>query len=324
MAGKAIDSSASGCLVLILPMAFLLAILFLAWPVLLALIVAGIGWRVWQSYQWQKWSQQVNPFFHKLIQENQGAITAMDLVMKANLSGTAAQRYLDAKAEEFGAQRQDYEGKGTVYYFITSSTLGSIFDNSDPSSLYEQDNAPRTPFLESKQVATTNLQTLVAETEVSSLDEINEVVESEEVTSNEALESEAEEVTTSTVDDSELSNQYEIQDSEELSVSNLQKIFDESEPPDIYQSETSTVDASALIESTTEQKQEQPTAEKQTVNQGLIQSELAKRLDVHSSTILKRRSESYFSEWSQSRDPEGIAWKYSRKSKLFYPLTVDS
>jgi hypothetical protein len=55
-------------------------------------------------------------------------------------------------------------------------------------------------------------------------------------------------------------------------------------------------------------------------SQSLIQAELAKRLDVHSSTVGKRKSDPDFSEWSQSRDPEGIAWEYSPETKEFLPL----
>jgi hypothetical protein len=51
--------------------------------------------------------------------------------------------------------------------------------------------------------------------------------------------------------------------------------------------------------------------------QSLIQAELAKRLDVHSSTVGKRKSDPDFTEWSQSRDPEGIAWAYSPETKEF-------
>jgi len=61
--------------------------------------------------------------------------------MKANFSAATAKRYLDTKAEEFGAQRRDDKELGTVYYFITARTLGSIFDDSEPPSLpNEQDN----------------------------------------------------------------------------------------------------------------------------------------------------------------------------------------
>lgn len=60
--------------------------------------------------------------------------------------------------------------------------------------------------------------------------------------------------------------------------------------------------------------------EKQLVFGSLIQSELAKRLNVYSSTVYKRRNDPDFPEWSRSRDPDGIAWSYSRKSKDFFPI----
>ncbi|MFP4101470.1 MAG: hypothetical protein ACLFWZ_12905, partial [Coleofasciculus sp.] len=54
--------------------------------------------------------------------------------------------------------------------------------------------------------------------------------------------------------------------------------------------------------------------------QTLIQAELAKRLDVHSSTIGKRKSDPDFAQWSQSKDPDGVAWEYSPETKEFLPV----
>jgi len=56
----------------------------------------------------------------------------------------------------------------------------------------------------------------------------------------------------------------------------------------------------------------------------LNQADLAKRLDVNSSTVgrQKNKSESDFAMWSQSRDPEGTVWKYLEKSNEF--VSVDS
>ena len=51
--------------------------------------------------------------------------------------------------------------------------------------------------------------------------------------------------------------------------------------------------------------------------QSLIQAELAKRLDLNSSTVGRRKSDPDFEEWSQSKDPEGVAWKYEADTKLF-------
>ncbi|MFN7349390.1 MAG: hypothetical protein ACK5S7_10605, partial [Dolichospermum sp.] len=51
--------------------------------------------------------------------------------------------------------------------------------------------------------------------------------------------------------------------------------------------------------------------EKQLVFGSLIQSELAKRLNVYSSTVYKRRNDPDFADWCRNRDPDGIAWSYS-------------
>ncbi|MFN5893724.1 MAG: hypothetical protein ACK45Z_14000 [Dolichospermum sp.] len=67
-------------------------------------------------------------------------------------------------------------------------------------------------------------------------------------------------------------------------------------------------------------KQIKKPLQKQLVFVSLIQSELAKRLNVYSSTIYKRRNDPDFPEWSRSRDPDGIAWSYSRRSKDFFPI----
>lgn len=132
MSGNVLERGATGLLILIIPIAFALVVLFTAWPFLLALVALGIALRIWQHYAWKKWSAQVNPFFNQLVKENQGCLTPLDLSTKANLTASAAKRYLDKKAEEYGAQRKDFKEKGTVYYFLTASALGSIFDSSEP------------------------------------------------------------------------------------------------------------------------------------------------------------------------------------------------
>lgn len=64
----------------------------------------------------------------------------------------------------------------------------------------------------------------------------------------------------------------------------------------------------------------QRSLEKQLIFGSLIQSELAKRLNVYSSTVYKRRNDPEFPEWSRSKDPDGIAWSYSEKTKEFFPV----
>ncbi|AVH73984.1 hypothetical protein [Nostoc sp. 'Lobaria pulmonaria (5183) cyanobiont'] len=60
--------------------------------------------------------------------------------------------------------------------------------------------------------------------------------------------------------------------------------------------------------------------EKQLIFGSLIQSELAKRLNVYSSTVYKRRNDPEFPDWSRNKDPDGIAWSYSEKTKEFFPV----
>ena len=60
--------------------------------------------------------------------------------------------------------------------------------------------------------------------------------------------------------------------------------------------------------------------EQQLLFGSLIQSELAKRLNVYSSTVYKRRNDPDFPEWCRYKDPDGIAWKYSEKTKEFFTL----
>jgi hypothetical protein len=56
--------------------------------------------------------------------------------------------------------------------------------------------------------------------------------------------------------------------------------------------------------------------------QSLIQAELAKRLDLNSSTVGRRKSDPDFELWSMSKDPEGIAWRYDQETKFY--VAVDS
>ncbi len=283
MTGKVIDSSATSILILILPIAFLIVLLFKAWPLLLALFVISIVFRVWQQYQWEQWSRQVNPYFNQLIKENQGCLTPLDLSLKANLSGSAARQYLDKKAEEFGAQRQVYEDKGTVYYFLTASALGSIFDDSEPPLELETDSfvSPSSKLLEP--LIQTSPSPSDSESSTSDIPEPLKPSTEKEPSSSENAFSTAE------IEEAlEPMPQPELEHTESLN--QAEDVW--ADPPD----------------------------REQKVFLSLIQAELAKRLDVHSSTVGKRKSDPDFSEWSQSRDPEGIAWEYSPDTKEFVPM----
>ncbi|HEY9612012.1 hypothetical protein [Allocoleopsis sp.] len=312
MTGKEIDSSATGLLVLILPIAFLIVLLFKAWPVLLALLLLSITLRIWQQYQWQQWSNRVNPYFNQLIKENQGCLTALDLSIKANLSGSAARLFLDKKAEEFGAQRREYEGKGTVYYFLTVSSLGSLLEESEPPPELEDEDEEDIATLTAALPASELIETLTkkdshfshshGESSIRDRQELPELPIAEEsvspveVTTTDQVEAEAEESVPS------------------VEISTTDQVEAKLEPLKPPQSEPT-----ELLKENEYLYQDAPT-QNQEVYKALIQAELAKRLDVHSSTVGKRKSDEDFPEWSQSRDPEGIAWGYNPETKEFVPL----
>lgn len=229
MTGKVLENKTAGVLVLIIPVAISIVFIYTAWPVILAIIALSIIFKVWQKYQWQRWSRKINPFFNELIKENQGCVTAMDLSLKANMSAKSAQRFLAKKAEEYGAQRKDFLEKGTVYYFLTASALGSIFVDSEP--VWEVD--------------------------------------------------------------------------EELDQDSLSKtpVATEVAPEKITKTATATLNP-----------QTKPALAP------MIQGELAKRFNVHTATVGKKKNSPKFPQWSKNKDPEGIAWRYSKRKKLFEPL----
>jgi hypothetical protein len=260
MTGNALERGAAGTLILILPFAFALVILYTAWPVLLVILALGLAWKIWQHYQWKRWNAQISPYFQRLINDNQGLITATDLAIKANLTGGAARRFLDKKAEEYGAQRQTKEDQGTVYYFLTASALGSIFADSDPIAELLADDS--------------------------------------EVVAAVATEPETEDVAEASSEDSPTPQAEEEGETEAVT-----------QPTDTEESEEDTEAAAT---------QELATAEEN--SNVLIQAELADRFGVHSSTVGKRKSDPDFGEWSQEKDPDGIAWQYNEAEKVFVPL----
>ncbi|HAX76505.1 MAG TPA: hypothetical protein DCY88_11860 [Cyanobacteria bacterium UBA11372] len=328
MAGKVIDDSASGVLVLIIPFALAIVLLFTAWPLLLVLVLLGGVWNVWQRYQWLKWSQQLNPIFHQLIQLNQGCLTALDLAMKANISGTAAKRFLDLKAKEFGIRAIEYEDKGTVYYFTTGSTLNSLLDSSETPreiAIARSTTAEQTPIeVSAETVASEAEPVTTAEPTPVEVPEATATSEAEPVTtaeptpvevSAETVASEAEPVTTA--------EPTPVEVPEEIATSETEASTAEADTPTEAQTEAPPPEQQPPTES--EDEELEPVAAEKSPKKlmafgSLIQIELANRLGVHSSTVYKRRYDSDFPEWSKSRDPQGIAWEYSEDTKEFYPV----
>lgn len=240
MSEKPTESNGKAFLVILLPLSFLIIFLVATWKILLALIVLFICINFWQLYQWKQWCQKVNPIFHQLVEDNQGRITPMDLAMKGNFPGSAAKRYLDTKASEFGASIINSEDGNPVYYFINATILGGILDSSEPITELPKEAA----------AVSYTAGTLLAPP-----------------------------------------------------------------PPELHQQEADT----ESLPPATHEEVKKPLAQ-QLVFGSLIQSELAKRLNVYSSTVYKRRNDPDFAEWSRSRDPDGIAWSFSRSTREFFPL----
>ncbi|MEL4897690.1 hypothetical protein [Crocosphaera sp. Alani8] len=312
MTGKVFDGNPTptALLILILPLAAVIVLLYKAWMWVLGFVALVIIWKLVDNYQWQQWSAKINPIFTQLIQENQGQVTPMDLSLKANLSAGSAKRFLARKAEEFGATFQELPEQGKVYYFITASTLGSILDDSEPT-----EEEPEEP---------TNFDGEDEDDEELDIPQSNPVASPPpEVSSPPSPSSLSSPFAQLAALKEERLQQH--QPSDQSSSSSETETPQSSQPlpqspektPDIEKTETpeSSQPPSQPQETTPEiEKKEKFT---------LIQSDLAKRLDITPSTIGRRKTDSNFAEWSQSKDPDGIAWKYLRKSKIFIPVDPD-
>lgn len=116
------ESSTGGYLTLVIPIAFGVAAILAAGRIFVPLaLVTGIGWalkRYWLLQQNKL--AQLNAVFYRLIQENQGRITTLDLAMKANVSGAEAQNYLDGRSKEFSAHFEVTDQGGMLYFFETA------------------------------------------------------------------------------------------------------------------------------------------------------------------------------------------------------------
>ena len=267
MTGKVLDNGSAGILILIIPFAFGFVVLYQLWPFLLAFAALIVALKVWQNYRWQKWCEEINPYFNQLIKENRGYLTPVDLSVKANLTAGDAKTFLTRKSDEYGTMPQNVKNKGFVYYFPTASALGSIFDDSEPE-----------PAINSYQIAGKDANKL-------SVRGIAQIAKQEQSAPAESPSSVA-------------------QLTKEESISSTATIEPEIEAED---NSFSDVAEDFSID----------------VRHSLIQAELAKRLDLNTSTVGRRKSDPDFEEWSQSKDPEGIAWRYEEESKMFIAVVPD-
>jgi hypothetical protein len=311
MPDRAINTkSATGFMLVLIPAALTMSALFVAWPVILGVIVAIAGGNIWQSYEWAKTARSIDPVFQQLIIQNRGEISALDLSLRANVPGKVSDRYLVAKASEFGTGRRQHPDRGQVYYFVSISTLGQIFDDSEveipaimpamtPVVAFQQSNTPEAiPESILQFEARSSVHTPPAAMSL----------EPEAVPPQVAAPPEIAAATPT------LEPLVTLSSSERLEPSRLSQDIDL-----ITQASAATIAPSEVEPSPPPvDGVASPTSPLVLI----IQSELAKRLDVHSSTIYKRRSEPNFTDWTRNRDPEGIAWGYAEATKEYY--RVDS
>ncbi len=344
MTGRVIDRETAGFLILLIPLAVAAVVLLETWPWILALIGLTIVWQLWQNYQWLKWSEKVNPLFNQLIKENQGCLTVVDLSLRANLSGNSARRFLEKKAQEYGALKKGESKQATVYYFLTASALGSILDESEPTlDLDEKTSSPNpTPQLvESSLVSVANLNAPVVEQLVS---EKTPVASETTPTTNKPqaeLEVSVSAQTTKPLTDASITESTPVSTAEmpvpEVPVSEESPTSETTESTPVSTPEMPVPEvpvsgespASETTESTNleslaipETESEEGISENSAKITGLIQAELAKRLEITPSTLGRRKSDPDFPDWSQNRDPEGVAWKYIPETKLFVPIEI--
>lgn len=280
MTGKVVDGDPKGLLVLILPLAVAMVFVYKAWRWILLGLAVAIAWVAWDTYQWQQKCLAIDPLFNQLVQKNQGIITQADIVSQGIAKGRAANRYLQDKVAEYGAYQRQV-GETNVYYFISSSTLGSIFDDSEPDAAPEaSSDAPQLQAATSPVVAVTPPQAI------------------EETETTPASSPEAPNVPTPIVPPEAELAAAPVGHSPFAQLAELKEARKQQEPEvSPASAETKTPPSAATMT--------------------LIQAELAKRLDTTSSTIARRKAEDNFAEWSQSRDPDGLAWAYDADSKLF-------
>ncbi|NJK68611.1 MAG: hypothetical protein HC789_07210 [Microcoleus sp. CSU_2_2] len=85
---------------------------------------AGMAW-AYKLYQQQQKNKlaHLDSVFYRLIKENKGRVTALDLAMNAKLPGEKVQEYLDERAQEFAADFEVTEQGGILYYFQVAPTV---------------------------------------------------------------------------------------------------------------------------------------------------------------------------------------------------------
>ncbi len=201
---------------------------------LLCLLAGGVGaWRLWKRYVRKRQDKftHLDQVFYRLIRENDGWITPLDLAMNAQVPSEDVREFLDQKASEFSAQFEVTEQGGILYYFSTAQSLISSL---------EEEKIDGLPNIKAETVTAVDLN---------------------------------------------------------------------SEKP----GEVSLFPVPLS-----------PTPASLDIPENLNQLELAKRFNVHPSTLSKWKTKPQFKDWCYQRDPDHIIWQYSEEKKRFYPIIPQS
>ncbi|MCT7950355.1 hypothetical protein NG798_11190 [Ancylothrix sp. C2] len=289
------NGNAEGYLPLIIPIAFGLVVILAAGRIFLPVAVAaGLGFgfrRYWQNKQ--KKLEELNSTFYQLIQENNGWVTALDLAMKSNVPGTEVQQYLDERAREFAAHYEITEQGGMIYYFETALSP----NGSKPPTIVDTNYEPVVSFSEP----------IVSEVPKNPQPSSPPPVEKKPTESPPIdVPVSAVKKTESSAPVSDLNNNLKPASRKEVQLPPIQS---KTEPLNLNNGKS---EVSFNVPNSGSKKTSS------VVPSSLTQSELAYRLGVHATTVSKWKMRPDFSEWSGSKDPAGVVWKYDVKSKRFY------
>lgn len=134
MTEKTTASNNSSLFILIIPLALISIVLIKTWKVIISMIFLGVGWRIWQQYEWQQFKQQVDPYFKDLMQEKRGNLTVLDLAEAAQIPSNLSGKYLLSKARQYGAELMSYGDDRDTYFFLTAGVLQAILADSEPET----------------------------------------------------------------------------------------------------------------------------------------------------------------------------------------------
>jgi hypothetical protein len=347
------DNAIPGFLLILIPLAFFAVFLSIAWPFILGGTLLLTGNSVWQSYQWTKLSQQVNPVFSRLVIEKQGSITPLDLSARANISGAVAQRYLNGKAMEVGGVSYQETSGGQIYSFLTVGTLTSAMAEIPTESSFSQklEELSISEPAPAAKVAPVQPKAAPVKPAVIEVAVIPKPVVPEAELRLEEPTAPLPELTVDPVVESvpplEAAREIPVTITEPAAA--IETPIVETPQPEIAPPVSpapsvpavKTIEKVAVVEpipiadnsnftkalrdifnnppaSTPEAVAEVANEPAAPTLEIISQADLAKRLDVHASTIYKRRSDISFEDWTRNRDPEGIAWGYNKATKEFY------